>query len=160
MKFRSDDVVAALELNDLLAGELVPLVITGTLMDGTPFETASDCIRLVPPGKRPGLVRVTSNRAELWVDVGPLDLTLDGGGFGDFSRKFPNSTVVTLEAPASYGNEAFNNFVVDGVTWPNGVRTIQLTVSGSHSVEARYVTPTRIRTKLTETLDGSGGFGE
>ena len=49
MKFRTDDVVAALLLNDLPAGDLVELVVSGTLLDGTSF-TASDCIRLVPPG--------------------------------------------------------------------------------------------------------------
>jgi hypothetical protein len=47
LKFRSQDVVAALELQGLSGGDFVELLITGTLLDGTPF-VGSDCIRLVP----------------------------------------------------------------------------------------------------------------
>jgi hypothetical protein len=46
MKFRTADVVAALEFNALPPGDLVELFVTGNLLDGTPFA-ASDCIRLV-----------------------------------------------------------------------------------------------------------------
>ena len=45
MKFRTTDLVDALELDDLNAGDLVPLVLSGNLLDGTGFA-ASDCIRL------------------------------------------------------------------------------------------------------------------
>ena len=48
MKFSSQEVVTELELNDLPGGAFVELVLSGNLLDGTPFE-ASDCIRLVPP---------------------------------------------------------------------------------------------------------------
>ncbi len=54
MRFRTDDVVAALELDDLPAGDLVELVVSGALLDGTEFS-ASDCIRLVPPGHAAGV---------------------------------------------------------------------------------------------------------
>jgi hypothetical protein len=53
MKFWSNDVVEALELDDLPAGEFVELELSGMLMDGTAF-TATDCIRLVPPGDMDG----------------------------------------------------------------------------------------------------------
>lgn len=46
MKFRTDDVVAALELDDFRRGDLVELVVTGILLDGTEFE-AGDCILIV-----------------------------------------------------------------------------------------------------------------
>jgi hypothetical protein len=48
MKFRTQEVVDALELDGLPGGELVELAVSGTLLDGTPF-TASDCVWLVPP---------------------------------------------------------------------------------------------------------------
>jgi hypothetical protein len=47
MKFRSREVVHALDLGDLPAGALVELVLTGSLVGGTRF-TASDCVWLVP----------------------------------------------------------------------------------------------------------------
>jgi hypothetical protein len=50
MKFGTIDVVTALELDKLAAASVVELVVSGTLLDGTPFETGSDCIRLVPLG--------------------------------------------------------------------------------------------------------------
>jgi hypothetical protein len=50
MKFRTADVVAALELGGLTGEDVVELVLTGTLLDGTSFTTGSDCVLLVPPG--------------------------------------------------------------------------------------------------------------
>jgi hypothetical protein len=49
MKFKSSDVVEALELDDLSSGAFVELEVSGTLLNGTEFA-ATDCIRLVPPG--------------------------------------------------------------------------------------------------------------
>lgn len=46
MKFRTDDVVAALGL-DVLQGQ-VEVVVSGMLLDGTEFTSAADCLRLVP----------------------------------------------------------------------------------------------------------------
>ncbi len=47
MKFKTQEVVNNLELADFLPGDSVELGITGTLIDGTPFE-AYDCLWLVP----------------------------------------------------------------------------------------------------------------
>ena len=57
MKFKTDDVVAGLLLNGLDPGALVELVVTGDLLDGTPFA-ATDCIRLVPRGTPRGRAAV------------------------------------------------------------------------------------------------------
>jgi hypothetical protein len=37
-------------LNGLAPGAFVELVVSGKLVDGTPFTSAGDCVRLVPPG--------------------------------------------------------------------------------------------------------------
>ncbi|MHC4611355.1 MAG: hypothetical protein ACYS7M_13505 [Planctomycetota bacterium] len=50
MKFKTDVVTEALQLNDLPAGATVELIVTGHLLDGTQFE-ASDCVTLVPRGR-------------------------------------------------------------------------------------------------------------
>jgi hypothetical protein len=50
MKFNKSKVVEILELDDLEAGSYVELVLSGFLLDGTPFS-ASDCILLVPREK-------------------------------------------------------------------------------------------------------------
>ena len=50
LKFKTDDVVAALELDALNNGDELELVVTGQLLDGTEFTSAGDCILIVPPG--------------------------------------------------------------------------------------------------------------
>ncbi len=47
MKFRTQRIVEELQFSDLPGGAFVGLVVSGTLVDGTPFM-ASDCIRIVP----------------------------------------------------------------------------------------------------------------
>ncbi len=70
MHFSSTELVEALELNDLPADAQVPLIVTGELIDGSPF-TATDCIRLVPIGDMNGDG-----------DVGSLDLIILLDSFG------------------------------------------------------------------------------
>jgi hypothetical protein len=124
MKFDTPDVVAGLEMGDLDPGSLVPLLITGNLMDGTAFA-GMDCVRLVPPGSPPGALEITSNLPEAWVDVTPLDEQLDGGGYADFARTYPEGTVVTLTAGEMPGR-SFMGWNVDGV--PTRGASVQITV--------------------------------
>jgi hypothetical protein len=94
-------------------GALVPLVVSGTLLDGTAFGSSSDCVRLVPPGSPPNQVSVESI-AGGWVDATPLDDQLDGGGFGSFQRTYPHTTVLTLTAPSIHDGNPFVGWRVDG----------------------------------------------
>ena len=139
MKFRTDAVVAALGLNDLSAGALVELALRGCLLDGTAFS-ASDCLRLVPPDTASGVLAVQSSEAGAWIDVGPLDNTLDGGGFADFQRNYFMGTVVTLTAPRFAAGRLFTGWLIDGAApGAPGGRSIDLTVSGETSALATYV---------------------
>ncbi|MCP4845631.1 MAG: hypothetical protein GY901_11100, partial [Actinomycetia bacterium] len=71
MKFKTQDVADLLPVDDP-SGALVPLVVSGTLLDGTPFTSSSDCVRLVPPGSPPNQVTVESAPGS-WIDATPLD---------------------------------------------------------------------------------------
>ncbi len=113
MKFKTDLVVPTLEMDGLPGGALVPLVLRGTLLDGTPF-VATDCVRLVPPGTPPGQVNLRSNVSGVWVDISPLDLQLDGGGFCDYDRTYPIGTQVTLVAQQPQFGKTFLSWRVDG----------------------------------------------
>ena len=140
MKFKTDNVVGMLEMDDFPGGAWVELVVTGTLTDGTAF-TASDCVRLVPPGCGPAQVRFRSNQAGAWIDVEPWDDTLDAGGFAEFERTYPEGTVVTATAPLVHNGKAFKRWVVDGVAQPNLVRSVVLTATdleSGHDVKALY----------------------
>ncbi|MHC4091780.1 MAG: hypothetical protein ACYSVY_16195 [Planctomycetota bacterium] len=115
MKFRTDEVVEALDLDDLANGEELELVLTGQLMDGTEFTSAGDCILIVPPAPPPGILSVESTVAGAWIDVSPPDEVLDTGGFADFERSFPVSTVVTLTAEAEVNGRPLVGWLVNGV---------------------------------------------
>ena len=140
MKFKTDNVVANLLLNELSPGALVELVVSGELLDGTPFAV-QDCIRLVPPGTPPGLLAVASNSQGAWIDMSPPDEQLDGGGFADFQRTFPRGSVVTLKAEAMLsGGLAFSHWKINGVREPSTSQTLSVVVTrGIMTIEAIYI---------------------
>ncbi|MCZ6493692.1 MAG: hypothetical protein O6933_06390 [Planctomycetota bacterium] len=152
MKFITDDMVEALQLDDLPAGDLIQLVVNGTLLDGTPFS-ASDCIRLVPPGTPPGVMAVGSNLSGVYIDVTPLDETLDGGGFANFNRTYWLGTIVTLTAPQTHlgwvfagwsDNAGFGSLTTSDDAGPLPDPSIDIIIVDNQiSVEAIYTPPVR-----------------
>jgi hypothetical protein len=131
MQFKTDDLVPALELDALSAGALVELAVSGTLADGCEF-IAADCVRLVPPATPGALLAVESSVAGAWINVDPLDETLDGGGFADFERSFPVSTVVTLTAEATVDGRSLVGWLVNGVM-QSGTQSSGPSASSQHN---------------------------
>ena len=136
MKFRTDDVVEALQLNDLSNGDWVELAITGSLLDGSEFTSAGDCILIVPPGV--SNLHVESNVSGSFVDVGPADLNADAGGFADFVRSHDPGTVIALTAPTSSDGRSFRAWEIDGVLQAVGQNDIQVTIVQDVTARAIY----------------------
>ena len=154
MKFRSDEMVEVLELNALLGGAVVELVLSGNLFDGTPFA-ASDCILILPPGDTtPTNAHVESNVADTFVEVAPLDLNFDTDGFADFSRSYYGGTAMTLTAPVQSAGRRFVRWLVDGAPQPIGMRTIEVIVSEGMTLKAAYARPARATPEHPTESDG------
>jgi hypothetical protein len=137
--YRTDDVVSALQLDTMSPGALVPLLVTATLMDNTPIAGV-DCVRLVPPGSPPGMLSVVSDMHDAWIGVDPLDLTLDGGGFADFDRTYPLTSVITLTAEDTFQSIRFAGWRVDGEMLPTSSLAIDVVISSNqHLVEPVYL---------------------
>ena len=91
-------------------------------------------------------MRIISGADHRWIDVQPLDLILDGGGFGAFERIYPLGSVITLLAPAqTVTGMVFDAWVVDGSRQAAGVRTLRLTIANEiHDVRSLYKRPQEI----------------
>lgn len=138
MKFKSQEMVSAMQLNDLPSGSLVTLRVTGQLNDGTAF-TSSDCIRLVPPGTPPGQLLLQSNISGAWLDTSPLDLQLDGGGFANYERTYPQTTVVALSAAPTVDGHVFKYWLVNGAPQLQLGATMSVVVNGqTQTIQAVY----------------------
>ena len=51
----------------------------------------------------------------MWIDISPLDETLDGGGFTYFERTYPSDSLVTLTAPLLHKGYYFKGWLRNGV---------------------------------------------
>lgn len=137
LKFKTDEIVPALELDDLLPGDLVELVVSGELDDGCEF-IATDCVLIVPPVAPPGVMALFSNLPGIWIDVYPPDEFRDGGGFETFLRGYDEGTQVTVTAPGVYLHRRFVGWRVDGAI-VSRTPAIDLDIWGStRVVEALY----------------------
>ena len=139
MHFETDQVVPILELNDLPAGALVPLAISGNLTGGASFVSPSDCLRLVPPGTAGAMLSVESSVAGAYVDAEPLDETLDGPGFADFQRTYPLGTVVTLTAEESVSGCSLRGWYLGDFLWHRS--SVTFTLTEGMTVKAVYRAP-------------------
>ena len=87
----------------------------------------------------------------VFIDVTPLDETLDGGGFVDFKRSYTLGTIVTLTAPQTHPGWVFVGWDYDGgglssltVTRQGGFglqpddRTIEIIILDEFSLKAIY----------------------
>jgi hypothetical protein len=142
LSFRTDDLVETLYLGELSEGAMPELIVSGTLLDGTPFE-GRDCVQLVPPGTPPQMLAVQSTAADAWIDVAPLDDQIDGGGFASFERTYPQGTEAVVTASPSHAERLFRGWRGDDGRLIPG-RTIALVVDGHiQTLEAVYEAPRR-----------------
>ena len=138
MKFKSSEIDQAMQLSSLPGGALVQMKISGQLNDGTEFE-GYDCLRLVPPGSPPGQLSVQSNYGGAWVNAAPLDLQLDGGGFANFQRTWPQTTVTTLNTAFKVPGATFKGWRINGSSVLNPNTTLVITINAPvQTIEAVY----------------------
>ena len=82
-------------------------------------------------------VRVTDNLAPV-VALSQLDINSRQDGQGDFSRVFPAFTLVTLQAPPTYGEFVFDRWFVNNQPQTTQVPAVAVFLSANTLVEARY----------------------
>ena len=137
MHFDSDDVVESLGLECFAAGAMVELILTGELMGGGAFA-AVDCIRVVPGSTKPPIL-VSSNVANVWMDVTPVDEYADAGGFTPFARGHEEGHTVYVTAPERQGRQVFQGWLVDDSAIPVESLTVAVPADGlHHRVHAVY----------------------
>jgi hypothetical protein len=158
MKFKTDELVDALELDTVPGNTMMLLILSGNMLDGTPF-IAQDCIRTVPPGAYPLNLSVASSTLGAWVDIDPPDRYADGGGFAHFARNHSPGSVVTLIAEETYNGQAFYGWKVNGQLQRPRSLTLEVTVPAELiSVQAVFGPPQDIVVpKKVPIQHGTGG---
>ena len=112
---------------------LVPLQVSGTFLDGTPFA-ATDCVRLVGPS-----MAVESSASGVWIEVSPADEFGTTGGLAPFGLAYPTGSVVTFTAPETVSEWVFQSWTFDGADWSDEI-SIDVTVeSDYHTIEPLYL---------------------
>ncbi|MCH8880871.1 MAG: hypothetical protein IID34_13450 [Planctomycetes bacterium] len=142
MKFRTDETLAALGIG--VGDGVVTVELRGSLLDGTPFCTARDCLVVVPPGSGSINATMQSNVFDTFIEMTPLDLNVDSDGFADFTRTFVEGTTITLMAPITSEGRRFLRWSVNGELQGFGIRTIEVTISADTTLKAFYQRRSRV----------------
>jgi hypothetical protein len=79
-------------------------------------------------------------------------------GQGDFSRVFPSFTLVTLQAPSTYGQFVFDRWFVNNQPQTAQVPAVAVFVMGNTQVEARYRLPAPLVLTTIAVPAGQIGF--
>ena len=99
-----------------------------------PHDTARQSSSPPPPPEEVG--------HPAWISATPLDQQLDGGGFAYFERTYPQSTVVTVEAPAGTAGRAFVGWRLNGFMQPGNEPCFEVLIGGQVvEIEAVYGPP-------------------
>ena len=125
-KFRTQNMVAAMQLDSEPGGSLIELVVKGTTQDGGDFVTDVDCILLVPSGGN--MNAHSSNQFDVYLEVSEPDQWGDASGWTTLARKYDPGTPVTVVAPETLGGGDFLYWNVDGVPLPAGLMSIDIIV--------------------------------
>ena len=81
---------------------------------------------------------VEASMPGVWVDVDPLDETLDGEGFTDFVRAFWEGTPVTLTAEESFEGQSLRGWQIGGLLHHMGETAIEFALDEDMTVKAVY----------------------
>jgi hypothetical protein len=84
------------------------------------------------------MLSIESSVPDAWVDVSPPDLTLDTGGFADFSRTFPLTSVVTLTAEELLDGQPLRGWQIGGLLHHMGETSVEVTIDQDMTVRAVY----------------------
>jgi hypothetical protein len=102
-------------------------------------------------------VRVTEDLQPV-ITVSQADINTRQDGMGDFNRVFPSFTLVTLQAPFSYGQYVFDRWLVNNQPQTTQVPAVAVFLSGNTQVEARYRLVEPLRLNLMTSSPGQISF--
>lgn len=106
------------------------------VIDDLQFEVQYD-FRPTSGNLRELKVQVTDDLAPV-IAVGQTDLNGRQDGRGDFTRVFSPFSLVTLQAPPTYGEFVFDRWIIDGQPQTTQVPALAVFLTDNARVEARY----------------------
>jgi len=128
---------------------------TGFVIDDLLFEIQYD-FNATSGNQRELNVRVSGDLAPVIV-LSPADINSRADGIGDFSRIYPSFTVVTLQAPATYGQHIFDKWMLNNQPYST-FPVAAVVLSGNAQVEARYRLPVIARIAMAPAPRGQIRF--